>query len=133
MAGEALFKFSTSNTILVLSIMGILSALAKVRILLSSSTVLRFSIQRVSTGPSQTIQDQCLFFLSLHFFQIYENTPGTHSPVIVFITPYIYCPVIDLGFILVNLCGWLHYPKASVKVCIIVVFPEPTGPTTMNP
>jgi hypothetical protein len=36
--------------------MGIRSPLANVKILLSSSTVFRFSIQIASTGPSQTIQ-----------------------------------------------------------------------------
>jgi len=79
-AGEALLRFSTSNTILVLSDIGILSLLARVRILLSSSTVLRFSIQIASTGPSQTIQLICLLDLALLFFQISEKTPGTHSP-----------------------------------------------------
>lgn len=36
--------------------MGIRSPLAKVSVLLSSSTLLRFSIQMASTGPSNTIQ-----------------------------------------------------------------------------
>jgi hypothetical protein len=55
-AGEALFKFSTSKTNLQFSVIGILSPLAKVKILLSSNTVFKFSIQIASTGPSQTIQ-----------------------------------------------------------------------------
>jgi len=88
-AGEALFKFSTSKTILQFSDIGILSALAKVRILLSSNTVLRFSIQIASTGPSQMIQEMCLFYFELHLFQISENTPGIQSLVTEFIIPYI--------------------------------------------
>merc|ERR1719387_1606023 len=55
-AGEAFRRFSTSNTILQLSVIGIRSLFARVRILLSSRTVFRFSIQMASTGPSQTIQ-----------------------------------------------------------------------------
>lgn len=88
-AGEALLRFSTSKTILQFSDIGILSALAKVRILLSSKTVLRFSIQIASTGPSQIIQEMCLFYLLLHFFQIWEKTPGIQSFVTKFIIPYI--------------------------------------------
>jgi hypothetical protein len=41
---------------LTFSVIAILSPLAKVRILLSSSTVFKFSIQIASTGPSQVIQ-----------------------------------------------------------------------------
>jgi hypothetical protein len=88
-AGEALLRFSTSKTILQNSDIGILSALARVRILLSSRTVLRFSIQMASTGPSQIIHETCLFCLLLHFFQIYEKIPGTQSLVVMFIIPYI--------------------------------------------
>ena len=88
-AGEALLRFSTSKTILQFSDIGILSAFAKVRILLSSKTVFRFSIQIASTGPSQIIQEMCLFYLLLHFFQIWEKTPGIQSLVTMFIIPYI--------------------------------------------
>jgi hypothetical protein len=55
-AGEALFRFSTSNTNLHVSIIGILSPLASVNILLSSNTVFNDSIHIVSTGPSNVIQ-----------------------------------------------------------------------------
>jgi len=55
-AGDALLRFSTSNTNLTFSVIAIRSPLANVRILLSSNTVLRFSIQIASTGPSQVIQ-----------------------------------------------------------------------------
>jgi ABC-type multidrug transport system fused ATPase/permease subunit len=50
----------------------------KVKILLSSKTVFKFSIQIESIGPSQTIQLFCLLYEdddSLHFFQIIVNTP----------------------------------------------------------
>jgi len=55
-AGDALLRFSTSKTNLQFSVIGILSPLAKVKILLSSSTVFKLSIQIVSTGPSKVIQ-----------------------------------------------------------------------------
>jgi len=54
-AGEALLRSATSNTIFTLSVIEIRSPLANVRILLSSNTVFRFSIQIASTGPSQVI------------------------------------------------------------------------------
>jgi len=132
-AGEALFRFSTSNTILQNSDIGILSALAKVRILLSSSTVLRFSIQIASTGPSQIIQETCLFCLPLHFFQIYEKIPGTQSFVVKFIIPYISWFLIALGFILTSWCLILRSVRALVRQFIIVDLPLPAVPTTMNP
>jgi len=69
-AGEALSRFSTSKVILHLSDIGMRSALARVKILLSSSTVLRFSIQIASTGPSQQIQEIFLLDFALQTFQI---------------------------------------------------------------
>jgi len=74
-----LFKFSTSKTILQFSVIAILSPLAKVKILLSSKTVFRFSIQIASTGPSQVIQVVHLFDLLFDLSQIVENTPGIQS------------------------------------------------------
>lgn len=55
-AGEALSMLWGSKTTLQLGAMGIRSPFAKVRVLLSSNTLLRFSIQIASTGPSNTIQ-----------------------------------------------------------------------------
>lgn len=55
-AGEALSMLWGSKMILQVGAMGSLSPLAKVRVLLSSSTELRFSIQILSTGPSNTSQ-----------------------------------------------------------------------------
>lgn len=55
-AGDALSMLWGSKMILHWGDMGILSPLAKVKVLLSSSTLLRFSIQMASTGPSNTIQ-----------------------------------------------------------------------------
>lgn len=59
--------------------MGILSPLANVKILLSSSTVFKLSIQIVSTGPSQVIHILNFEFLALHFCQRVEKTPGIQS------------------------------------------------------
>ena len=56
-AGEALFKFSTSNKSLARLDICILSPLARVRSLLSSNTVFKFSIHIASTGPSKMIHD----------------------------------------------------------------------------
>ena len=72
-AGEALFKFSTSNTNLQFSVIAIRSPLANVNILLSSNTVFRFSIQIASTGPSQVSQVWCFKALLLDLDQIVEN------------------------------------------------------------
>ena len=55
-AGEALSMLCGSKTTLQFGAMGIRSPLARVKVLLSSSTLLRFSIQMASTGPSRTIQ-----------------------------------------------------------------------------
>ena len=55
-AGEALSMLCTSKMILQLGAMGMRSPLARVKVLLSSSTEFRFSIQIASTGPSSTSQ-----------------------------------------------------------------------------
>lgn len=55
-AGEALSMLCGSKTTLQLGAMGMRSPLASVRVLLSSRTEFRFSIQMASTGPSRTIQ-----------------------------------------------------------------------------
>ena len=55
-AGEALSTLWGSKIILQLTAMGIRSPLARVKVLLSSSTELRFSIQIASTGPSSNSQ-----------------------------------------------------------------------------
>lgn len=54
-AGEALSMLCGSKTTLQLGAMGIRSPFARVRVLLSSKTEFRFSIQMASTGPSRTI------------------------------------------------------------------------------
>jgi len=97
--------------------------------------VLRFSIQIASTGPSQTIQVKNLDFLSLALLHNYEKTPGVQSSEISDFTPYISSAIIAFGFILfiLNGCYLSNSVKASVKIFIIVVFPEPVGPTNINP
>lgn len=55
-AGEALSMLCGSKTTLHWGDMGIRSPLASVSVLLSSSTLFRFSIHMASTGPSRTIQ-----------------------------------------------------------------------------
>ena len=70
--------------------MAILSPLANVRILLSSNTVFKFSIQIASTGPSQVIQVLCFKARLLYFYHIVENIPGIQSSLPANLTPYIY-------------------------------------------
>ena len=55
-AGEALSILWGSNIILQFGAIGIRSPLAKVKVLLSSRTEFKFSIQMASTGPSSTSQ-----------------------------------------------------------------------------
>ena len=55
-AGEALSILCGSKMILHSGAMGIRSPLAKVKVLLSSRTEFKFSIQMASTGPSSTNQ-----------------------------------------------------------------------------
>merc|ERR1719253_680654 len=102
-AGEALRRSCTSKTILQLSVIGMRSLLARVRILLSSSTVFRFSIQMASTGPSQTIHVVFLSARLLYFCQMDANTPGVHSSLTGSLTPYIWESVMALGFIMTRL------------------------------
>lgn len=55
-AGDALSMLCGSKTTLQFGAMGMRSPLASVRVLLSSKTEFKFSIQMASTGPSKTIQ-----------------------------------------------------------------------------
>lgn len=71
----------TSNMALTLSVMGIRSPLARVKILLSSSTVFRSSIQIASTGPSAMIHVLYAFCLLLNLAHIAANTPAFHQAV----------------------------------------------------
>lgn len=57
-AGDALARCSTSKSSFMCEAIGTRSPLAKVKTRLSSRTVLRFSIQMASTGPSRTIQTE---------------------------------------------------------------------------
>lgn len=133
-----MFRFSTSNTILQLSVIGILSPLARVSNLLSSSTVLRFSIQIASTGPSHVSQVFYLIVLLLAFFHKVENIPGVYSCDTSSLIPYIWALVMALGFRIL-LCHFYpplsasRFDKHSVKILNISVFPLPAVPTNMNP
>lgn len=55
-AGDALSMLCGSKATLQFGAMGMRSPLASVRVLLSSKTEFKFSIQMASTGPSKTIQ-----------------------------------------------------------------------------
>lgn len=59
-AGLASARSSTSNIIVIWGVSLIISPDIRHSFLLSSSTVLRFSIQTASTGPSSMIQLLCL-------------------------------------------------------------------------
>ena len=78
-ARDALFRFSGSKTAFMVSVILILSPLARVRTLLSSSTVFRFSIQMASTGPSNTIHVFWPLLLEA-LLQSTAKTPSVQSP-----------------------------------------------------
>ena len=78
-AGDALLRFSASKTSRMEGIIRTRSPFASVRTLLSSSTVLRFSIQTASTGPSTTIHIEWL--VRAAFFHSWEKMPSVQSPV----------------------------------------------------
>mmetsp|Transcript_9300 Transcript_9300/g.39101 ORF Transcript_9300/g.39101 Transcript_9300/m.39101 type:complete len:245 (+) Transcript_9300:7149-7883(+) len=131
-AGEALFRFSGSNIAFMFPLICTRSPLASVRTLLSSSTVLRFSIQIASTGPSSTIQ--VLFFFSLAALrQSTAKTPSVQSPVLASMRPNICGAVMALGFIFQMTCFTPVSVSAPASVSQIAVFPEPVGPTSMIP
>mmetsp|Transcript_25628 Transcript_25628/g.73725 ORF Transcript_25628/g.73725 Transcript_25628/m.73725 type:complete len:248 (+) Transcript_25628:1979-2722(+) len=132
-AGEALRRSWTSKTILQLSVIGIRSLFAKVRILLSSNTVLRFSIQMASTGPSQMIHVVFLMERLFHFCQIEAKTPGVHSSLTGSLTPYICESVMALGFMITLWCGFPSLVIHVVRICAISVLPQSVGPTSMKP
>jgi len=64
---------STSKRILQLGDMGIRSPLANVKVLLSSSTELRFSIQMASTGPSKISHTWSPYQRQLHIISLSET------------------------------------------------------------
>ena len=63
--GLACSKSVTSKSMRMYFVRWILSPLGRVRTRLSSRAVLRFSTQDESMGPSKTVQNYCLSFLSL--------------------------------------------------------------------
>ena len=69
-AGDALSMLCTSKMILQLGAMVILSPLARVSVLLSSSTELRFSIQMASTGPSNSSQTCSPWWCKRHYCMV---------------------------------------------------------------
>lgn len=80
-----------------------LSPLAKVRVLLSSRTELRFSIQMLSTGPSRTNQTYSPGFSFRVLRQRAEKMPSVQSLVATSKRPNIWAAVIAFGFILISL------------------------------
>ena len=143
-AGEALRRSSTSICSVTLGrSIGMRSLFASVRILLSSMTVLRFSIQMASTGPSST--SHVKFFLSL-FARRHScaKMPSVHSLATTSIAPNICGEVIALGFMVTILCGWpimgatiasggTTMPcSALCSTSMMVVLPVPLGPTHMS-
>mmetsp|Transcript_22743 Transcript_22743/g.59236 ORF Transcript_22743/g.59236 Transcript_22743/m.59236 type:complete len:260 (-) Transcript_22743:777-1556(-) len=133
-AGDAFRRSSTSNMSLTLSVIGMRSPFANVRILLSSKTVLRFSIQTASTGPSQRIHVLSLRARSLNFPHMAAKIPLIHSPDRRSVSPNISSARMAFGFILTRLCC---IPKTllrtSCNTFIMFDLPAPGGPTNMIP
>mmetsp|Transcript_29254 Transcript_29254/g.72343 ORF Transcript_29254/g.72343 Transcript_29254/m.72343 type:complete len:245 (+) Transcript_29254:3147-3881(+) len=131
-AGDALLRFSGSNIAFMVPDICTRSPLASVSTLLSSSTVLRFSIQMASTGPSSTIH--VLFFFSLAARRhSTANTPSVQSPVVGSMRPNICGAVMALGFIFQMTCLVPSSLSAPASVSQIAVLPAPVGPTSMMP
>mmetsp|Transcript_17846 Transcript_17846/g.51940 ORF Transcript_17846/g.51940 Transcript_17846/m.51940 type:complete len:256 (-) Transcript_17846:49-816(-) len=141
-AGEALRRSSTSKLSVTFGLsIGMRSLFARVRILLSSMTVLRFSIQMASTGPSSTIQVK--YFLSLFALrQSCAKMPSVHSLAMTSSAPNICGDVMALGFMRASRCGWptiggrsrlaVQLPRALCRVSVMRVLPTPDGPTDMT-
>ena len=132
-AGEALSTLSGSKTILQSGAMVMRSPLARVSVLLSSSTLLRFSIQMASTGPSSTSQMWSPFFTLCVRLQRVENMPSVQSLVATSSLPNIWGAVIALGFIRISLCGVPQSVIAFIRVWMHCVLPAPLGPSTIIP
>lgn len=78
-AGDALSTLSGSKTSLLLAAIIMRSPFAKVRVLLSSKTEFKFSIQTASTGPSKTIHKLSVFLICVERRQSVENIPSVQS------------------------------------------------------
>ncbi len=131
-AGDALFKFSGSNIAFIVPLICTRSPLARVKTLLSSSTVLRFSIQIASTGPSRMIHVLAFFsFAALRHST--ANTPSVQSPVAASMRPNICGAVMAFGFIFQIVCFVPSSVSAPASVSAMAVLPAPVGPTSMIP
>ena len=130
-AGEALLRFSASNTNRIVGIIRTRSPLASVRTLLSSRTVFRFSIQTASTGPSTTIQTAWL--VRAAFFHSCEKMPSVQSPVDASSLPNICGAVMDLGFIFHTDVLVPRRVSVLATASMAVDLPLLEGPTTMMP
>mmetsp|Transcript_14309 Transcript_14309/g.34772 ORF Transcript_14309/g.34772 Transcript_14309/m.34772 type:complete len:245 (-) Transcript_14309:214-948(-) len=131
-AGEALLRFSGSNIAFIVPDICTRSPLASVSTLLSSSTVLRFSIQMASTGPSRIIHVKFFFSFAARRHST-ANTPSVQSPVEESMRPNICGAVMALGFIFQMTCLVPSSERAPANVSQMAVFPDPVGPTSMIP
>ena len=133
-AGLAFLKSSTSNMSLTLSVMGMRSPLASVRILLSSRTVFKFSIQTASTGPSHKIHVLSLRALSLNLPHMAAKMPEIHSPDNRSVSPNISSALMALGFMRTRLCAIPStLLSTSCRTLMMLDLPAPGGPTSMMP
>ena len=133
-AGDAFLSVSTSNMIFTLSVMGMRSPFASVRILLSSSTVLRSSIQIASTGPSAMIHMLNALLRLLYLPHMVANTPGTHSCEAGSTSPYISCARIALGLKRTLRCWMPSVLSSTTARCLKMIdLPPPVGPQSMMP
>mmetsp|Transcript_60189 Transcript_60189/g.148008 ORF Transcript_60189/g.148008 Transcript_60189/m.148008 type:complete len:200 (-) Transcript_60189:261-860(-) len=131
-AGEAFMRFSGSKTAFISGVIGMRSPLARVSSLLSSSTVLRFSIQMASTGPSSRIHDLLLRAL-VPLRHSTAKMPSVQSPVVGSSLPNICAAVTALGFILSTVCFSSVTLSAPASTSMAIVLPDPVGPTTPMP
>ena len=138
-AGDALRRLCTSTHIFMLSVIRMRSPDASVSSLLSSNTVLRFSIHSVSTGPSQTIHTILALAPSIGFDRraarrhSAAKTPSCQSPVSGSMRPNICAAVMPFGFMRSWMCEPNTLVSASVMQSYTIVLPQSAGPTTMMP
>ena len=78
-AGEATARSPTSKIIDMVADMAMISLLGRQSFLLSSSTVLRFSIQMASTGPSSTSHLRSGEGSAARFLKATASAPSRHS------------------------------------------------------
>jgi len=129
-AGVAYTKSLISNSIFICYFNGILSLLARVKILLSSMTEFILSIQFASKSPSNTIHLGKMSVIYPRYLKVLLSRPSFHSRVAKLFAPYNSSGVIDLGLISTIVVFLPTRSFALAKIFQVQLFPAPGGPIT---